>query len=322
MFCFDFGPAFAFKSPVLGHRPDLRDEWSCLLGLTCSVGLKRGRGSTECGSSALVTIVWGSGACASPGKLAPGCGTLGRAKLLRLPGRCGQGPAVTHSLDLCSCNLWDQDHSGPLPSASCIMPASLPLGPQTTADSSFFGIHLGMVSCSVCMESELSIRVFLWEQSFVSLEDSEFSWPTSACAAPAPLDYLRDSQPRPSVWSSTPRSLASTTSLHLLLVDMSAWASSQLGSALPHYLCGKFSPICVWSTCLTVLNSPVRFQSFPLIPSVREFPSVQEPPLLQDSFPWGTGSCLEILSPIYSLTLPLCNEIGLLFWKCGVLCKC
>lgn len=78
----------------------------------------------ECGGSALVTIVWGNGACASPGKLVPGCGTLGRAKLLRLPGKCGQGPAATHSLDLCSRDLWDQDHSSPLPSASCITPAS------------------------------------------------------------------------------------------------------------------------------------------------------------------------------------------------------
>ena len=85
--------------------------------------------------------------------------------------------------------------------ALCLLPLAsrLPLGPQTTADSSFFDIHLGMVSCSLCMESERSIRAFLWEQSFVSLVHPEFYWPTSACDAPAPLEYLQGSQLRPSV---------------------------------------------------------------------------------------------------------------------------
>ena len=76
---------------------------SCLLGLTCSVMLGRGKGiadtarvgSVLCGWSLWdVDTVWGR-SCISSEELVPGCGTLGRATLLGLPdGPCGNCPSL------------------------------------------------------------------------------------------------------------------------------------------------------------------------------------------------------------------------------------
>ena len=78
-----------------------------------------------------------------------------------------------------------------------------------------------------------------------------------------------------------------------------------------HKLCGEFSLFCLQSTCLTILHSPLRFRSSPLIPPVREFPSVQKPTppppprLLHNSLPQGAGLYPEILCLPFSLYLLL-----------------
>lgn len=68
-------------------------ESSSLLGLTCSVGLERGGVQQQqlwgVGTAPLQPRPMGS--CCNPQGVAPDCESLGRARLLGLPGSCGQG---------------------------------------------------------------------------------------------------------------------------------------------------------------------------------------------------------------------------------------
>lgn len=139
------------------------------------------------------------------------------------------------------------------------MPASLPLGPQTTAGSHLFRIRLDGVSCSVSVWNQRVVLestcgndpFFLWQtQSFSGL-------PLLCCLSPLRVSSWQ-SAPVVSL-ESDPQSLSLSIQPPLsaagMQTNISGWEV-----LVSVDLCGEFSSFCLPSTCC-FLHSPLKFQS-------------------------------------------------------------
>lgn len=148
-----------------------------------------------------------------------------------------------------------------------------------------------------------------------------FSLDSLHCVTLAPSDYLHSSQSQSSPWSSTPKAWASAPSPHSVWWTQCVSHFSTGKCHLTRSLWGMFSIL--FSEHLP-LHFPLKSWSSLLTLPVREFPSVWKLyPFITAFLGWGFPSP-NSLFPFLSLSfaLPHFEEVGLSFWKSGVLCQC
>ena len=111
---------------------------------------------------------------------------------------------------------------------------------------------------------------------------------------------------------------ASLFNLHWLVEDVSVWATSPLGVAVRHVICGFYLLIFFLPVML-----PSEIPKFPVDPPVRGFPGVWR--LLFHYFLHGTGLHPQLFYLSFYLLylfLPSFKNNGLPFWVPGVLRQC
>lgn len=251
------------------------------------------------------------------GSWLPSCGILGRAKLLRFPGKWEQWPTPTHRLAVAvipgvpAFHLWHLHRLFYLRSCR-LQPAHPPLT-FTKA---------GLFAPLVC-----DVRVFPQEWSCASPVPG-FSLNSLSCVTLAFSGYLYCDQPQFSPWGpvSEPWDWVPRPT-HCRW----AWGCEPLLGwevLFDKNLCCEFSALYLEYLLLHLsIRSPLRCGNIsPALP-LRGFPSVWKHFFLRESLPWvhplgGASLSQSPLPPFLSLSfaIPHSEEIALPFWKSQVLC--
>ena len=276
------GPGFCALPRSKQLRP--ADAGECTL-LRCSASYHLsgpGHSVSQVRNGSVVSAV----SCVSSGELISGCDPPGGCQQSRILGRLGQ------QLGACSqfgrgCCLWGR--VCPLPSGSgCHSPASGGRGIGVSVASQLSS-GIRSVLCSVGRQAVPQFRAF--HGKVLSLVHLFFFFPSLWLAHSFGQSILGkelshvSSLRLPSGHSGPVLTLsnAACTSLfspHLLVADLSIWATSPLGVAVRHVICGFY---------FFIFFLPVMLLSeipkLPTDPPVRGFPGVQELLLFYNSLP-------------------------------------